>query len=76
MIKHTMHVQSLHCSIYLTWLDVCMYMSRSHFYFLNRKLGKANLVLHDLNAVTLLFKYFAILKSDQMFVESGHKGRF
>ena len=23
MIKHTMHVQSLHCSRYLTWLDVC-----------------------------------------------------
>ena len=24
MIKHTMHVQSLHCSTYLTWLDVCI----------------------------------------------------
>ena len=26
MIKHTMHVQSLHCSIYVTWLDVCIYV--------------------------------------------------
>ena len=25
MIKHTMHVQLLHCSIYLTWLDMCIY---------------------------------------------------
>ena len=25
MIKHTMHVQSLHCLIYLTWLDMCIY---------------------------------------------------
>ena len=31
MIKHTMHVQSLHCSIYLTWLDMCIYRPRSHF---------------------------------------------
>ena len=40
MIKHTMHVQSLHCSTYLTWLDVCIYVSRSHFHFLKRMLGK------------------------------------
>ena len=40
MIKHTMHVQSLHCSTYLTWLDVCIYVPRSHFHFLKRKLGK------------------------------------
>ena len=33
MIKHTMHVQSLHCSTYLTWLDVCIYVPRSHFHF-------------------------------------------
>ena len=26
MIKHTMHVQSLHCSTYLTWLDMCIYL--------------------------------------------------
>ena len=25
MIKHTMHVQLLHCSIYLTWPDMCIY---------------------------------------------------
>ena len=25
MIKHTMRVQSLHCSIYLTWLDIRVY---------------------------------------------------
>ena len=25
MIKHTMHVQLLHCSITLTWLDMCIY---------------------------------------------------
>ena len=31
MIKHTSSVQSLHCSIYLTWQDVCIYMPRSHF---------------------------------------------
>ena len=40
MIKHTMHVQSLHCSTYLTWLDVCIYVLRSHFPFLKRMLGK------------------------------------
>ena len=39
MSKHTMHVQSLHCSTYLTWLDVCIYMRRSHFHFLKRMLG-------------------------------------
>ena len=33
MIKHTMHVQSLHCSTYLTWLDVCIYVPGSHFHF-------------------------------------------
>ena len=38
--KHTMHVQSLHCSTYLTWLDVCIYMPRSHFHFLKKMLGK------------------------------------
>ena len=31
MIKHTMHVQ---------WLDVCIYVPRSHFHFLKRMLGK------------------------------------
>ena len=31
IIKHTMHVQSLHCSIYLTWLDMCIYRPRSYF---------------------------------------------
>ena len=31
MIKHTMHVQLLHCSIYLTWLDMCIYRPRIHF---------------------------------------------
>ena len=31
MIKHTMHMQSLHCSIYLTWLDICIYRPRIHF---------------------------------------------
>ena len=30
MIKHTMHVQSLHCLIYLTWLDMCIYRPRIH----------------------------------------------
>ena len=25
MVKHTMHVQSLYCSIYLIWLDMCIY---------------------------------------------------
>ena len=34
MIKHTMH---------LTWLDVCIYMPRSHFHFLKRMLGKGQL---------------------------------
>ena len=34
MIKHTMHVQSLHCSAYLTGLDVCIYVPRSHIHFL------------------------------------------
>ena len=43
MIKHTMHVQSLHCSIYLTWLDVCIYMPRTHFHFLKRMRGKGQL---------------------------------
>ena len=43
MIKHTMHVQSLHCSTYLTWLDVCIHMPRSHFHFLKRMLGKGQL---------------------------------
>ena len=43
MIKHTMHVQSLHCSAYLTWLDVCIYLPRSHFHFLKRMLGKGQL---------------------------------
>ena len=43
MIKHTMHVQSLHCSAYLTWLDVCIYVPRSHFHFLKRMLGKGQL---------------------------------
>ena len=43
MIKHTMHVQSLHCSTYLTWLDVCIYVPRSHFHFLKRMLGKGQL---------------------------------
>ena len=52
MIKHTMQVQSLHCSTNITWLDVCIYVPRSHFH-----LEKANLGLHNLNAVTLLLKY-------------------
>ena len=43
MIKHTMHVQSVHCSTYLTWLDVCIYVPRSHFHFLKRMLGKGQL---------------------------------
>ena len=43
MIKHTMHVQSLHYSTYLTWLDVCIYVPRSHFHFLKRMLGKGQL---------------------------------
>ena len=45
MIKHTMHVQLLHCSTYLTWLDVCIYVPRSHFHFLKRMLGKGQLRL-------------------------------
>ena len=61
MIKHTMHVQSVHCSTCLTRLDVCIYVPRSHFHFLE----KANLGLHNLNAVTLLLKYLQLfLKSD------------
>ena len=65
MIKHTRHVQSLHCSTYLTWLDVCIYVPRSHFHFLKECLEKANLGLHNLNAVTLLLKYLQLfLKSD------------
>ena len=43
MIKHTMHVQSLHCSTYFTWLDVCIYLPRSHFHFLKRMLEKGQL---------------------------------
>ena len=43
MIKHTMHVQSLHCSTYLTWLDECIYVPRSHVHFLKRMLGKRQL---------------------------------
>ena len=43
IIKHTMHVQSVHRSIYLTWLDVCIYVPRSHFHFLKRMLGKGQL---------------------------------
>ena len=65
MIKHTMHVQSLHCSTYLTWLDVYIYVARSHLHFLKKCLGKANLGLHNLNAVTLLLKYLQLFpKSD------------
>ena len=30
MIKHTMHVQLLHCSIYLTWLDMCINRPKIH----------------------------------------------
>ena len=30
MIKHTIHVQLLHCSIYLTWLDMCIYRPKIH----------------------------------------------
>ena len=44
MIKHTMHVQSVHCSTYLTWLDVCIYVPRSHFHFLKRMPGKGQLL--------------------------------
>ena len=56
MIKHTMQVQSLHCSTYLTWLDVCIYVPRSHFHFLKR--------MH-LSVVTLLLKHLQLfLKSD------------
>ena len=43
MIKHTMHVQSLRCSTYLTWLDVCIYVPRSHFHLLKKMLGKGQL---------------------------------
>ena len=41
MIKHTKHVQSLHCSTYLTWLDVCIYEPRSHFHFLKNAWKRA-----------------------------------
>ena len=61
IIKHTMHMLSMHCSIYLTGLGVCIYMPRSHFHFLKRMLGKASLGLHTLNALSLLLKYFAIV---------------
>ena len=54
MIKHTMYEQSLHCSTYLTWLDVCIYVPISHFHSLNRMLG---LGLHNVNAVALLLNY-------------------
>ena len=30
MNKHTMHVQSLQCSIYLTWLDMCICRPKIH----------------------------------------------
>ena len=30
VIKHTMHVQLLHCSIYLTWLEMCIYRPKIH----------------------------------------------
>ena len=64
MIKHTMHVQPLHCSTYLTWLNVYIYVPSSHFHFLKR-LEKANLGLQNLNALTLLLKYLQLfLKSD------------
>ena len=43
VIKLTMHVQSLHCSTYLTWLDVHIYVPSSYFNFLNRMLGKGQL---------------------------------
>ena len=44
MIKHTMHVQSVHCSTScLSWLDVCIYVPISHFHFLKRMLGKGQL---------------------------------
>ena len=33
----------MHCSTYLTWLDVCIYVPRSHFHFLKRMLGKGQL---------------------------------
>ena len=42
MIKHTTHLQSLHCSTYLAWLDMCIYVRRSHFHFLKRMLGKGH----------------------------------
>ena len=43
MIKHTMQVQLLHCSIYLTWLDMCIYRPKSIFDSLKESLEKTNL---------------------------------
>ena len=44
MIKPTMHVQSLHCPLYLTWLDMCIYRPRIHFWLLKRKFGNGQLM--------------------------------
>ena len=61
MIKHTMHVQSLHCSMYLTWLDVCIYMPRSHFHFLKRMLGNDQLRTAKFECCNSALKVFAIV---------------
>ena len=56
MIKHTMHVQSLHC---LT--DVCIYMPRSHFHFLKRMLGKGQLRTALFECCNSALEIFAIV---------------
>ena len=60
-IKHTMHVQALHCSTYLTWLDVCLYMPRSHFHFLKRMLGKGQLRTAKFECCNSALEIFAIV---------------
>ena len=59
MIKHTMHVQSVHCSAYLTWLDVCIYVPRSHF-------GLVGLNLFYLYKHKYIKQYYNILYFIQM----------
>ena len=54
MIKHTMHVQSLHCS-------TISYLARSHFHFLKRMLGKGQLRTAYIECCNSALEIFAIV---------------
>ena len=61
MIKYTMHVQSLLCSTYLTWLDVYIYVPGRHFDFLKRMLGKGQLRAAKFECCNSALEIFAIV---------------